>query len=204
MPVPTDLNLGNYGVNLEATILYADIDGSTTMVDTLASTISAEIYKSFLHASAKIIKSESADITAYDGDRVMAIFLGKSKNTSAVRTALKINHAVRNIINPSFKDMYKSSNFVLKHCVGIDTSPILAARIGVRGDNDIVWVGPAANYAAKMSSSSESPYSTFISEAIYNNMDVSVKKGSNGIDMWERRTWKNKIVYRSNYYWEFP
>jgi len=30
-------------------------------------------------------------VTAYDGDRVMAVYLGNSKNTSAVTTALKIH-----------------------------------------------------------------------------------------------------------------
>jgi len=34
--------------------------------------------------------------------------------------------------------------------VGIDTSALFVARIGVRNDNDLVWVGRAANYAAKL------------------------------------------------------
>jgi class 3 adenylate cyclase len=49
----------------------------------------AEIYKTFLHCAAKIIRSEDGVITAYDGDRIMAVFIGNAKNTSAVRAALK-------------------------------------------------------------------------------------------------------------------
>ena len=100
----------------------------------------------------------------------MAVFIGDSKNTSAVRCGLKIKSAVEEIINPAIKAQY-SNDFQLKQVVGIDTSKLLVARTGVRGANDLVWVGPAANYAAKLSSISEQPYSTFISAAVSGNIE---------------------------------
>jgi len=33
----------------------------------------------------------------------------------------------------------------------------MQARVGVREDNDIVWIGRAANYAAKLCALSEKP-----------------------------------------------
>lgn len=36
--------------------------------------------------------------------------------------------------------------------MGIDCGVLLAAKTGVRVDSDLVWVGPAANYAAKLNS----------------------------------------------------
>jgi hypothetical protein len=68
---------------------------------------------------------------------------------------------------------------------------------GIRGANDLVWVGRAANYAAKLSSISEQPFSTFISEEIYDHMHDSVKF-TNGTNMWEKRTWLGKTVYASS------
>jgi class 3 adenylate cyclase len=41
--------------------------------------------------------------------------------------------------------------YQLKHVIGIDSSSLFACRIGIRNDNDAVWVGRAANYAAKLS-----------------------------------------------------
>jgi class 3 adenylate cyclase len=101
--VPSDenLTLGNVGINLEATVLYADLAESTTLVDEHAHFFSAEIYKTYLHCAAKIIRSQSGVITAYDGDRIMAVFIGKSKNTSAVRSAMMINYAASEIIMPA-------------------------------------------------------------------------------------------------------
>jgi class 3 adenylate cyclase len=202
VPDTPDLKLENDGVKLTATVLYADIDGSTNMVDSKTAQFAAEVYKAYLLCASRIIRSEKGMITAYDGDRVMAVFIGDSKNTSAVRCGMKIKAAALDIINPAIKNQY-DSDFQLKQVVGIETSELLVARTGIRGANDLVWVGPAANYAAKLSSLSEQPYATFISAAIYNNMNDSVKF-TNGTDMWERRSWRGKTVYRSSWYWHVP
>lgn len=202
VPDTPDIKLGNDGVTLDATVLYADIDGSTNMVDSKTAQFAAEVYKSYLLCAARLIRSEGGVITAYDGDRVMAVFIGTAKNTSAVRCALKIKSAVLEIINPAIKRQY-SSEFKLQQVVGIDTSKLLVARTGIRGSNDLVWVGPAANHAAKLSSISEQPYATFISSAIYENMHSTVKE-TNGVDMWQARTWQGKTVYRSSWYWHVP
>ena len=202
--VPTDesIKLGNDGVNLDATVLYADISDSTKLVDNNTKTFSAEIYKAFLRCAAKIIRSEDGSITAYDGDRVMAVFVGGTKNTSAVRCALKINWAVRNIIRPAKDKQYSHRDYLLKHVVGVDTSKLLVARAGIRGSNDLVWIGRAANYAAKLCSLSDD-YPTWITGTVYKAMSDDAKL-SNGKNMWEERSWtpmNGMTIYRSTYSW---
>ena len=200
---PEDLRLNaNHAKDLEtATVLYADLDGSTNMVDNYDWSFSAEVYKAYLRCAAAIIKSEGGVITAYDGDRVMAVFTGNSKNTSAVRCALKINYAVCEIIRPALKEWYPTKNFTLSHVVGVDTSQLRTARIGVRGDNDLVWVGRAANYAAKLTSLSDK--ATWITKAVYDMMHEDVKISS-GTNMWEARYWTNMNnlpIFCSTYWW---
>src|SRR4051794_27931705 len=73
VPDTPDIKLGNDGVTLDATVLYADIDGSKKMVDSESAQFAAEVYKSYLLCAARLIKSEGGVITAYDGDRVMAV-----------------------------------------------------------------------------------------------------------------------------------
>lgn len=203
VPDAEDLLLNsNHAKKIEAaTVLYADLDGSTNMVDTLSWQQSAEVYKCYLRCASEIIRSEGGVITAYDGDRVMAVFTGNSKNTNAVRTAMKINRAVVKIIRPAYAAQYAQSDFEVKHVVGIDMSTLRAARIGVRGDNDIVWVGRAANHAAKLCNLSKHPI--WITAAIHDNMHESVKN-SDGKSMWNKYNWNtfdNSTVYGSNFYW---
>ncbi len=151
VPDPENLRLGNDAVEFDrATVLYADLQGSTRMVDSEPWWRSAEIYKTFLHCAATIIRNEGGAITSYDGDRVMGIWVGKRQTTPAAIAGLKINFVVQNVINPAFQRRYPDTTLEVKQVVGIDTSAVRAARTGVRGGNDIVWVGRAANYAAKL------------------------------------------------------
>lgn len=207
VPDPEDLLLNsNHSKKIEeATILYADLDGSTNMVDTLSWQKAAEIYKCYLRCASEIIRSEGGAITAYDGDRVMAVYTGGSKNTTAVRTAMKINRAVLQIIRPAYAAQYPQSTFTIKHVIGIHKSILRTARIGVRGDNDIVWVGSAANHAAKLTALSEN--AIWITESVYNNMSASVMyvdEQTKDKNMWRQYTWTEfdkSTIYGTSYYW---
>jgi class 3 adenylate cyclase len=206
VPADVNLKLSNDAVNLEATVLYADMADSTTLVQQQKRHFAAEIYKAFLHCAAKIITEQGGTVTAYDGDRVMAVYIGdpKGRSTSAVRTALKIRGAVRDIITPSITSQYGDQTYVPQHVVGIDTSTLFVARTGVRGANDLVWVGRAANYAAKLAGLPHD-YPTYITEEVYDQLDESMRL-LQGKEMWEPRSWTamgDKLIYRSNYFIPF-
>jgi len=201
VPDPDQLRLSNHAKDLkEATVLYADINGSTSMVDQRKWSFSAEVYKSYLRCAARIIAAQDGVVTAYDGDRIMAIFTGDGKNTSAVRAAMKINRAVVNVIRPAIKAAYPDTDFVLEHVVGVDTSQLRASRIGVRGYNDLVWIGRAANYAAKLTSVPGGPL--WITQKVFAAMSDDVKYSNEKKCMWEKRLWTsmNKMeIYRSGW-----
>lgn len=201
VPDPDQLRLGNHAKDLEkATVLYADLDGSTSMVDRYPWMFSAEVYKAYLRCAARIIAAENGVVTAYDGDRIMAVFTGDSKNTNAVRAAMKINHAVVNIIRPAITKQYQDTTFALNHVIGVDTSQLRAARIGVRGYNDLVWIGRAANYAAKLTALRDKPL--YITKSVYDMANNDVKVSKSGVSIWEKRIWtsmENMEIYRSDW-----
>lgn len=201
VPIPSDVKLGNDAVKLQGTVLYADLSQSTAMAAGKKQEFAAEIYKSFLHCAAKLVKQFDGSITSYDGDRIMGVYIGDRKNTNAVKTGLKLNWACKNLIQPIINKHWKT-DYVLKHTVGIDTSELFVARTGVRGDNDLVWVGRSPNWAAKLSDLPDS-HPTWITKAVYDIMLDEVKL-SNGKNMWEARSWKamnDETIYRSNWSW---
>ncbi|MEQ9210463.1 MAG: hypothetical protein RLN96_11575 [Pseudomonadales bacterium] len=202
VPDQDDLKLSNDAIDLSITILYADLTASTDLVDNYRDWYASENYKTFLHCATKIIRSHDGYIRSYDGDRVMGVFIGDMQNTRAVKVGLKINWAVKYIINPAKKAVYPSCEYVMKHVVGIDTSNVMAIRPGIRGSNDIAWIGRSANHAAKLSSMDAS-YPTWITDSVYNVL-ADEAKYSNGKHMWEARVWSsmnNRKIYRSNYWW---
>jgi len=88
VPEPEDLALGNDAVKLDATVLYADMSGSTKLVDNYKPWFAAEVYKAYMVCAARIIKDEGGCVTAYDGDRIMAVFIGDLKNTTAAKASV--------------------------------------------------------------------------------------------------------------------
>lgn len=204
VPVPEDLGLGNDAVKLNATVLYADIADSTKLVDTSNPHFAAEVYRAYLTCAAKIVKANGGIITAYDGDRIMAVFVGELKNSNSAKTAMQINKAVSYIINPSLSGQYPSATYRLRQVIGIDTSPLFVARIGVRNDNDLVWVGRAANYAAKLASINEDN-TIFITTDVFNKLaDFAKFSSTNNSPMWTPRKWSqmNDLpIYSSKWRW---
>lgn len=189
VPKATDLGLGNDATNLDATILYADIADSTKLVDSSKPHFAAEVYRSYLTCAAKIVKANGGTITAYDGDRIMALFIGDTKESQSVKTALQINGTVHDLINPSLIKQYPKSAYRLRHVIGIDASPIFVARIGVINDNDLVWVGRAANYAAKLAAINEDN-TIFITAEVFSQLADSAKySGREKTLIWKARAW---------------
>ena len=203
VPESDDITLNNDAVLIDGTVLYADLNESTNLVNKHEQYFSAEIYKAYLHCAAKIINNEGGIITAYDGDRIMSVFIGKTKNTDAARTGLKINWVVKNIINPAIKTQYPKSTYEIHQVVGIDTSSLFVARTGVRGSNDLVWVGRAANFAAKLSGRSFPP--TQITADVYNMLHEKSKYSANNSNMWIETTAPElggAKIYTSSWLWE--
>jgi class 3 adenylate cyclase len=205
VPEAESIRLGNDAVTFEeAVVLYADLAESTKLVNGFRDWFAAEVYKSYLLCASKIIRDEGGVITAFDGDRVMAVYLGDYKRTHAARTALKINHAVQEIINPAIKAKFPNTDYTVRHAVGVDVSKLFIARTGIRGSNDLVWVGPAANYAAKLCSLREPGYASFITSRVFDTMNDEAKMGGNPKRaMWEQRQWTSTglTIYQSGWRW---
>src|ERR1700757_3834644 len=90
VPEDEDQKLGNDGRRIDAAVLYADLADSTELVSRYKDEFAAEIFKAYLISACRIIRSNDGVITAFDGDRVMGVFVGGWKNTNAARTALQI------------------------------------------------------------------------------------------------------------------
>lgn len=204
VPEAEDVLLGNDAVELEGTVLYADLEDSTGLVLGYKDWFAAEMYKCYLMAACELIRNNGGTITAFDGDRVMAVFIGDFKNTDAAKCALQISYVVQKVINVKIKAHYKDTSYQLNQAVGIDTSNLFIARTGIRGSNDLVWVGRAANYAAKLCGLREGTYNTYITEEVFNRLNEKSKYGGDPKRlMWEKIMWDEKgiAVYRSSWWW---
>ncbi|WP_447751035.1 adenylate/guanylate cyclase domain-containing protein [Sphingopyxis fribergensis] len=202
VPDPKDLKLSNDAVYFErATVLYADLDGSTNLVSSSKWEFSGQVYKTFLYAASRLIRKHGGSIVSYDGDRVMGIFISNRQCNEAVSCALELNYAIKKLLQPELEKKW-TTDFKIRHVVGIDTSEIRVARTGVRGDNDLVWIGNSANLAAKLTALS-ADYPTWITDRVHAYLDNAQKFGPQGENIWKGWNWTehNKDQIYSTTYW---
>lgn len=57
------------------------------------------MYKTYLHCAAKVVRANRGEVTAYDGDRIMAVFIGPQKCSSAATAALQLHFARTELLN---------------------------------------------------------------------------------------------------------
>lgn len=187
VPKTEDVVLRNGAVKVEATYLYADLANSSIAAQRLTKEATGKIIRSYLNAASRIIGHFNGHIRSFDGDRVMGIFMGGSKNTSATKAGLGINWAVHEVLRPRLNAKWNDleSLYRVDNGVGIATGEAFIVRGGVRDNNDLVSIGDAPNVAAKLSSLRIGP-DVYVTEAVYDMLHESIKTSPEGRRMWER------------------
>ncbi|MGP6175365.1 adenylate/guanylate cyclase domain-containing protein [Corynebacterium sp. A21] len=211
IPKTEDVVMKNGGRLVEATYVYADLADSSSIAQSLKKEAAAKIIRAFVNSSTRILRNFGGEIRSFDGDRVMAIYIGDDKNWNAVRAAFAINWAVLEIIRPAIKSNWTDGEdfYNISHRVGVDTGTSLIVRGGARNNNDLISVGGAPNIAAKLSDL-KTGYSTHITERVRADLtdDLLYYKSNDVLlDCWSKLPasvtigGKPNTVYGSNIQW---
>lgn len=194
---------GNETVKIDGAVLYADLRNSTQLVNIYTHIVSIKIYKAFLYSICETIRNNLGEITAFDGDRVMAVFTGSSKCSNSAKAALQIYYIINEINN---KILNNYINYTIDYAVGIDVSDLSIIKTGIWHYNDLAWIGSAANIAAKLSEFKDTQDKTFITQRVFERLnDESKFGGKSKTCMWH---YINKNLYgqdilASSWYWPF-
>ena len=210
VPEYSDVALRNGAVKIEAAFLYADLAGSAALSKACPWETTAKIIRAFLDCATRLIIKHGGVVRSFDGDRVMGIFIGDNKNTAASICGREIHWTVRKIIQPIAEMKFRSvknNGIQIRHGVGIDVGEVRAVRSGIRDSNDLIWIGKAASFSAKLSDVRDEPFHTYISSRCYNTLHDTAKFDRNGENMWTKASFSfagaTEIVYKSNH-WKKP
>jgi adenylate cyclase len=178
-------------VRLDGCFLYADLAGSSKLAEACPWSTTAKIIRAYLEIATRLIRVWQGEVRSFDGDRVMGVFAGDGKTTSAVNCAREIDWCVQHILNPKAKAKFKSitdNNISIRHCVGVAVGEARAVRAGIRDNNDLIWIGRAPSFAAKLSDVRAYPYEVYISMQTYNQMSADLRNEliSPGVSIWQK------------------
>ncbi len=208
VPETDDVVLKNGGKLVEATYVYADLADSSKMAQSLKKEAAAKIIKVYVNTATRILKSREGEIRSFDGDRVMAIFMGANKEDRAVRAALGINWAVLRVIRQAIRDGWSDGEDFcnIDHGIGVDSGEALIVRGGIRNSNDLISVGAAPNIAAKLSDLRSTGRTIHITSAVRDSLSEELVRFDTG-EIWSRLTAQRiggnlVTVYGTSGYWE--
>lgn len=108
VPETENVSLSDGAVLLDAVYLYADMADSTGLARDFPRETAGKVVRAYLDATCRVLRDEGGAIRSFDGDRVMAIFVGGNKNTSAARAGLKIKYVVQKIVRPAVEAWFPS------------------------------------------------------------------------------------------------
>lgn len=164
------LTFGCTGLEFNATVLYIDMRGSTSVLNTHRKRVVAKIHMLYYHAIVKIAKATYGEIRSFNGDSLLVFYPGNTKQSisNAVCAAMQMKYAIKELLNENLKH-YSDIDFG----IGIDYGSILATKVGVGGTDetkDLIWIGNAVNKATKISDKCKSNYNIGISKIVYDNI----------------------------------
>jgi len=167
VPKKHDLTFGNTVKKIpHAVILYIDMRKSRNILYDATDFWSIKIHKAFLRSVIHCIEKGDGHFRSFNGDGLLAFFIGDNAASKAVRAAMEIKGFVlemNKILNNNEK---KSIDFG----IGIAQGKVLVAKSGKSGDDqtkqDLVWIGVAVYVAVELSELGNSPYNIWISHNV--------------------------------------
>jgi len=152
LPDIDDIDLAA-GRSLKAAILYNDLRGFSQMIASNPDRRSLLVLDSFVSEMTRITSEFHGVVVDCAGDRIMSVFCRPHNDTSvrpiheAVICAFWMQTVVYRVLNPILNQIKLPS---ISCGIGIDYGQVTVARVGIRNRNKLVFLGNAANWAAKI------------------------------------------------------
>jgi adenylate cyclase len=158
---PGSVRLG--GERRQATMLFADIRGFTSLAETLAPERVVEILNTYFDVAVRIIFEYEGLLDKFYGDGMMAVFGAPRARDDdarrAVEAALALHDAVRTEIGPRL-------DYPIAISIGLATGEVVAGHFGSQLRMDYTVIGNAVNLAQGLQNAAP-PGGIYLDEETY-------------------------------------
>ncbi len=155
------------GERRQATIVIADVKGSTDLMEQIGTEAWVEVMNRVLQILAAEVSRFGGEVDQFRGDGLVAFFGAKSAHEDDPERAVLAALAMQRSLKPYSADLVESENIELLIRVGVNTGEVIAANIGNRSQHsEDTAMGGAIALAARMESAAE-PGTILVSENTY-------------------------------------
>ena len=132
------------GERKEATVLFSDIRGFTSMSEQMEPEEVINLLNTYFDKQTEIVQQFHGDIDKFVGDEVMAVFKGNQMANQAVDCAIKIQAEVNKLNQKMGKN--------IEIGIGINTGSMVMGAMGSKDRMDFTVIGDNVNLAARLCS----------------------------------------------------
>lgn len=136
--------------SVEASVMFTDIDGFTTIAETLTPEETIELLNLYFAVLNDIIGEAGGVINNFIGDAVVAIFNVPVTNINHARAAVTAALAISHAAEHQLFTLASGRTIKLPTRIGINTGPVCAGTIGARERQGYTVYGDAVNLAARI------------------------------------------------------
>jgi adenylate cyclase len=141
------LRANHGGAEIECSLLFADVRGSTTLAERLAPTQLSRLMGRFYDTATSILVDEGAIVDKFVGDEVIGIFIPAMATDSHGEHAIR---AARRLMAETGHGRGKEPWLPIG--IGVNTDVVYVGSIGGGLDTEMTAMGDAVNVTARLSS----------------------------------------------------
>src|SRR6266545_4210210 len=113
VPDNDDVPLGKKAMEFEATVLFVDVRQSTDITDSFRRQTAAKMMKAYFSGAVRIINANGGAVRSFNGDGMLAFFMGDPRSTPAVKAAMHIDWFVSELLQPKFGKYFENNQSAL-------------------------------------------------------------------------------------------
>jgi adenylate cyclase len=132
------------GERKEATVLFSDIRGFTSMSEKMEPEDVVNLLNTYFDKQTEVVQNTGGDIDKFVGDELMAVFKGNQMANQAVDCAVKIQKEVQKLNNELGKKIGIG--------IGINTGSMVMGAMGSKERMDFTVIGDNVNLGARLCS----------------------------------------------------
>jgi len=170
---PGKLILG--GERKELTVMFCDIEGFTSIAQTMAPEQLVSLLNEFLDAMSSIIFEHDGTVDKYEGDAIMAFWGAPVPQTDhalrACYTAMAMQEALKKL--NAKRESQQLPSFPIR--IGINTGEMVVGNMGSQGKFDYTVIGDSVNLASRLEGANrEYRTSTMVSKRTYELVQMEI------------------------------
>jgi adenylate cyclase len=160
-----DLRLG--GVTVEATVMFTDLRGFTSVSEALPAAEVIEIVNYYLDEMTQAIHVHGGTLVSYEGDGIMAVFGAPIEQPDHADRAIAASREMLELRLPRFNEWLEAreiaSGFYMG--IGLNSGDVVSGNVGSATRLEYTAIGDTTNTAARLQGMTKgTPHSVFISD----------------------------------------